>query len=88
MIGETEDTYSIELNDYTDAYKSEFDLDTIPYAIDVINHYKDIRDMFILTLDSIMEKLHISEDTDCNENRKVRNIFDELAAKVEKVSEK
>lgn len=54
VIGETEDTYNIELNDYTDAYKSEFDLDTILYAIDVINHYKDIRDMFTLTLDSIM----------------------------------
>lgn len=31
VIGETEDTYSVELNDYTDAYKSEFDLDTTPY---------------------------------------------------------
>lgn len=90
MIGETEDTYSIELNDYTDAYKSEFDLDTTPYAIDVINHYKDIRDMFTLTLDSIMEKLHIAEDTDCNGNgiNRARNIFDELAAKAEKDLEK
>ena len=88
VIGETEDTYSIELNDYTEAYKSEFDLDITPYAIDVINYYKDIRDMFTLTLDSIMEKLHITEDTDCNENYKSRNIFDELAAKVEKDLEK
>lgn len=86
VIGETEDTYSIELNDYTYAYKSEFDLDTTPYAIDVINHYKDIRDMFTLTLDSIMEKLHIAEDIDCDGNgiNRARNIFDELAAKVEK----
>ena len=86
VIGETEDTYNIELNDYVDAYKSEFDLDTTPYAIDVINHYKDIRDMFTLTLDSIMEKLHIAEDTDCNGNgiNRTSNIFDELAAKVEK----
>jgi len=84
VIGETEDTYSIELNDYTDAYKSEFDLDITPYAIDVINYYKGIRDMFTLTLDSIMEKLHITEDTDCNENYKSRNIFDELAAEAEK----
>lgn len=90
VIGETEDTYSIELNDYTDAYKSEFDLDTMPYAIDVINHYQDIRDMFTLTLDSIMEKLHIAEDVDCNGNgiNRTRNIFDELAAKVEKGLEK
>ena len=89
-IGETEDTYSIELNDYTDAYKSEFDLDTTPYAIDVINHYKDIRDIFTLTLNSIMEKLHIAEDTDCNGNgiNRTRSIFDELAAKVEKDLEK
>lgn len=78
VIGETEDTYSIELNDYTDAYKSEFDLDTIPYAIDVINHYKDIRDMFTLTLDSIMEKLHIAENSNCN---RPGNIFDELAVR-------
>lgn len=90
VIGETEDTYSIELNDYTDAYKSEFDLDTTPYAIDVINHYKDIQDMFTLTLDSIMEKLHIAEDTDCNGNEinRTRNIFDELAAKIENDLEK
>ena len=89
-IGETEDTYSIELNDYTDAYKSEFDLDTTPYVIDVINHYKDIRDMFTLTLDSIIEKLHIAEEFDCNGNgiNRARNIFDELAAKVENDMEK
>lgn len=87
-IGETEDTYSIELNDYTNAYKSEFDLDATPYVIDVINHYKDIRDMFTLTLDSIMEKLHIDKNTDCNGNNKIRNIFDELAAKTENNLEK
>lgn len=80
VIGETEDTYSIELNDYVDAYKSEFDLDTTPYAIDVINYYKNIREAFTLTLDCIMEKLHIDKDTDCN---KEKNIFDELAAKAE-----
>lgn len=37
--------------------------------------------MFTLTLDSIMEKLHIAEENDCS---KSRNIFDELAAKIEK----
>lgn len=62
----------------------------MPYAIDVINHYKDIRDMFTLTLDSIMEKLHIAEKFDCTGNgiNRTRNIFDELAAKVEKNLEK
>lgn len=76
VIGETEDTYNIELNDYMEAYKSEFDLEVTPYVIDVINHYKDIRNMFSLTLDSIMEKLHISDKSESHK----KNIFDELAA--------
>ena len=33
--------------------KSEFDLNTTTYAIDVNNHYENIRVMFTLTLDSI-----------------------------------
>lgn len=44
--------------------------------------------MFTLTLNSIMEKLHIAEDTDCNGINKAINIFDELAAKVKKDLEK
>ena len=76
VIGETEDTYNIELNDYMEAYKSEFDLEVTPYVIDVINHYKDIRNMFSLTLDLIMEKLHIADKSESHK----RNIFDELAA--------
>lgn len=86
VIGETEDIYDIEINEYMDLYRCEFsiDSDTKIQVLDVINHYKDIRDMFTLTLDSIMEKLHIAEDVDCNGNHKTRNIFDELAAKVEK----
>lgn len=51
------------MNDYMDAYRSEFNLEVNLYVIDVINHYKDIRDMFTLTLDSIMEKLHIEDKT-------------------------
>lgn len=46
--------------------------------------------MFTLTLDSIMEKLHITEDADCNGNgiNRIRNIFDELAARIETNLEK
>lgn len=77
VINETEDTYNIELSDYVDAYKSEMELDINPYAIDVINYYKDIRDMYTLTLDSIMERLHIKE----TESKRKNNIFDKLAAK-------
>lgn len=83
VIEETEETYNIEINEYADLYRCEFSIesDIKVEVLNVINHYKDIRDMFTLTLDSIMEKLHIAEDTDCN---RARNIFDELAAKVEK----
>lgn len=83
VIVETEDTYNIETNEYTDLYRCEFciDSDIKVEVLDVINHYKDIRDMFTLTLDSIMEKLHIAEENNCS---KSRNIFDELAAKIEK----
>lgn len=90
VIGETEDIYDVEINEYEDLYRCEFNIDSDikVQVLDVINHYKDIRDMFTLTLDSIMEKLHIAEDIDCDGNRKVRNIFDELAVKVEKDLEK
>lgn len=79
VLEETEDTYGIETNDYVAAYKSEFDLEENPYVIDVINHYKDIRDVFTLTLDSIMDKLHIGKG---NSDKK-KNIFDELAEMIE-----
>lgn len=78
VIQETEDTYNIEINDYVEAYKSEFNLDTNPYTIDVINHYKDIKDMFTLTLDSIMNRLNLSD----NAKLSSKNIFDILAEEI------
>ena len=78
VIQETEDIYNIEINDYVEAYESEFNLDTNPYAIDVINHYKDIKDMFSLTLDSIMNKLNLSD----NAKSSSKNIFDILAEEI------
>lgn len=78
VIQETEDTYNIEINDYVEAYKSEFNLDTNPYAIDAINHYKDIKDMFTLTLDSIMNRLNLSDNT----KSASKNIFDRLAEEI------
>ena len=78
VIQETEDTYNIEINDYVEAYKSEFNLNTNPYAIDVINHYKDIKDMFTLTLNSIMNKLNLSDNTISSS----KNIFDILAEEI------
>lgn len=78
VIQETEDTYNIEINDYVEAYKSEFNLDANPYAIDVINHYKDIKDMFTLTLDSIMNRLNLLDNT----KSESKNIFDILAEEI------
>lgn len=76
-ISETEDTYGIEVNDYVQAYKSEFDLQTDPYAIDVINHYKEIRDMYTLTLNSILDKLNLTIEAEIK-----KNIFDILAEQI------
>ena len=78
VIQETEDTYNIEINDYVEAYKSEFNLNTNPYAIDVINHYKDIKDMFTLTLDLIMNRLNLTD----NIKPSNKNIFDILAEEI------
>ena len=82
VIQETEDTYNIEINDYVEAYKSEFNLNTNPYAIDVINHYKDIKDMFTLTLDSIMNRLNLTYNTKSSS----KNIFDVLAEEINNTS--
>lgn len=82
VIQETKDTYNIEINDYVEAYKSEFNLETNPYAIDVINYYKDIKDMFTLTLDSIMNRLNISDNT----KSASKNIFDILAEEINNTS--
>ena len=40
VIQETEDTYNIEINDYVNTYKSEFNLETNPYTINIINPFK------------------------------------------------
>lgn len=81
VINEVQDTYDIDINEYRDLYKCEFDLDENPYPLDVVGHYKDIRDMFNLTLDNIMERLHIDQSSKTTEN-----IFDVLARKLEESS--
>ena len=73
-VNEMQDTYNIELSDYTKDYMLENSLDSKPYDLDVINYYKDIRNMYTLTLDSIMEKLNLQIET-----QSTRNIFDVLA---------
>lgn len=82
IFKELQDTYNIEISDYDEMYKCEYglDLDTKVQTLDIINHYKDIRDMFTLTLNSILERLHLDNE---HELKLTRNIFDELAAKLE-----
>ena len=67
----------MEINDYVEAYRSEFNLNTNPYAIDVINHYKDIKEMFTLTLESIMSS-NLSDNTKSSS----RNVFDMLSEEI------
>lgn len=74
VLNEVQDTYDIDLADYTREYILENSLDTKPYDLDVISYYKDLKDMYTLTLNSILEKLNIQLPSI------KRNIFDELAA--------
>ena len=76
-INEMQDTYNIELSDYTRDYMLENSSETKPYDLDVINYYKDIRNMYTLTVDSIMDRLNLQEESSIK-----RNIFDELAEKL------
>ena len=61
-IEELENTYNIELSDYVQAYKSEFGMENEPYVINVIDHYKEIRDLYTMTLDGIMKKLNLQTE--------------------------
>lgn len=72
-INEMQDTYNIELSDYTRDYMLENSSESKPYDLDVINYYKDLRNMYSLTVDSILEKLNLQQESSA------RNIFDELA---------
>lgn len=67
--------YNIELSDYVQAYKSEFGMENNPYVINVIDHYKEIRDLYTMTLDGIMQKLNLQTEN----NTVTKNIFDTLA---------
>ena len=76
-INEMQDTYNIELSDYTRDYMLENSSETKPYDLDVINFYKDLRSMYTLTVDSIMNKLNLQVS-----EKSIRNIFDELTQNI------
>lgn len=74
-VNEMQDTYNVDLADYTTDYMLENSLETKPYALDVINYYKELRNVYTLAVDSIMDKLNLTISTP-------RNIFDQLAAQM------
>lgn len=76
ILNEVQDTYNIEFSDYIKDYMFETECEDRPYDLDVVNYYKDIRNMYDTTLNSILEKLNL-ELPKAN-----RNIFDELADKI------
>lgn len=76
ILNEVQDTYNIEFSDYIKDYMFETECEDRPYDLDVINYYKDIRNMYDTTLNSILEKFNL-EPPKTN-----RNIFDELADRI------
>lgn len=68
-----QDTYDIELSDYIRDYMLENSSETKLYDLDVINYYKDIRNSYTLTVDSILERLNLKTEL------LSQNIFDQLA---------
>ena len=76
ILNEVQDTYNIEFSDYIKDYMFETECEDRPYDLDVINYYKDIRNMYDTTLNSILEKLNLEL------SKTNRNIFDELADKI------
>ena len=76
ILNEVQDTYNIEFSDYIKDYMFETECEDKPYDLDVINYYKDIRNMYDLTLSSTLEKLNLELP------KTNSNIFDELADKI------
>lgn len=71
-INEMQDTYDIDLTDYTNEYMLIHSLETKPYALDIIEYYKDIKTLYNQTLNSIMDSLNLTEPVH-------QNIFQVLA---------
>ena len=76
VLNEVQDTYNIEFSDYIKDYMFETECEDRPYDLDVVNYYKDIRNMYDTTLNSVLEKFNLELP------KTNRNIFDELADKI------
>lgn len=71
-INELQDTYNIDLSDYTNEYMLIHSLEIKPYVLDVIEYYKDIKTLYNQSLNSIMDSLNLAEPVH-------QNIFQVLA---------
>ena len=76
ILNEVQDTYNIEFSDYVKDYMFETECKDRPYDLDVVNYYKDIRNMYDTTLNSVLEKFNLELP------KTNRNIFDELADRI------
>lgn len=72
---ELEDTYNIDLNEYKADYCFSANLDNCS-QFDVIENNKQLRDMFDLLIDSLLEKYHL--ETNIINNMKRKTIFDDI----------
>lgn len=76
ILNEVQDTYNIEFSDYVKDYIFETECKDRPYDLDVVNYYKDIRNMYDTILNSVLEKFNLELP------KTNRNIFDELADRI------
>ena len=67
LIKETEDTYNFDLNDYIAKFKLEYGIGD-PLALQVIDHYYDVRGMFDLVIDGHMDRLGLASNALRKEN--------------------
>lgn len=70
---ELEDIYNLDLNQYKDDYCFEMGLGNCS-QLDVIENNKDLRDMFDLLLDSLLEEYELVDKIQKSTKRKT--IFD------------
>lgn len=76
-INEMQDKYDIDLSDYTNNYMLIHSSETKPYDLDVIDYYKEIKDLYNKVINSIMESLNLTIESI------EQNIFHKLAQNME-----
>ena len=78
-INRMEKTYDFDLADYVIDYMTIHNLRTKPYYLDVIDYYKEIKNLYNITINSLLNEFNINVE-DNTENIE-KDIFDELMKK-------